>query len=252
MDTLRESIQSVLNQTLHPDRVIVIDNSSTDNSREIALEMGVQVVDADNKHKFITGLNTAVILNQDLLFFMQNDVVLDKDCLKTMVQNSPHYDRFIAQPVIYQPDGEIDNAGMDYFWPGFGKRRNEKWWNGEKFQRCGLVSTICFLTNNKFIEYDTLFSPAYYEDLDFYLRTRKTFRHVLMTGAKAVHRGNHTFSQTLKKREISKICHQHRIKLVKKHYRGIDKWTRLLTIHAFRWLHNALAFLDSKKQADYV
>lgn len=227
MDTLRESIQSVLDQTLKPDRFIVIDNASTDDSRKIAKDMGIQVVDADNRHKFITGLNKAIVLNQDLLFFMQNDVVLDKECLKTMVRNSPHYERFFAQPVIYQTDGEIDNAGMDYFWPGFGQRRNTKWWSRGKFQNCGLVSTICFLTNNKFKEYDTLFSPAYYEDLDMYLRTRGDFKHVLIPDAKAVHRGNHTFSQTLKKRQISDICRRNRRKLIRKHYSGFDCCLRL-------------------------
>lgn len=206
----------------------MIDNASTDNSRQIAVDMGVEVVDADNRHQFITGLNTAISLNQDLLFFMQNDVVLDKDCLKNMIISSPHYTSFIAQPVIYDTHGLIDNCGMDYKWPGYGERRRSFYPTHERFQPCGLVTTICFLTNNKRDYYSTSFSPAYYEDLSFYLATRKRMRHVLIPSAKVIHKGNHTFSQTMRKRQISNLCSKNRIKLIKKHYTGFDRFIRLV------------------------
>lgn len=226
MDTLRESIQSVLDQTTQPDKFIVIDNASTDDSRQIAVDMGVEVVDADNRFKFITGLNTAMDLKFDLLFFMQNDVILDENCIKYMIEDRPKYSTFIAQPVIYDQEGNIDNAGMDYKWPGLGKRRHDKWWDGLRHEDCGLVTTICFMTNIGSVSFDERFYPAYYEDLDFYLRT-KCFYHVLIPAAKAIHKGNHTFSQTYKKYEISEICRRNRKKLIKKHYRGLDRMLRL-------------------------
>ena len=226
MDSLRESIQSVLAQTTPPDRFVVIDNASTDESRQIAVNMGVEVVDADNRHQFITGLNAALYLNKDLLFFMQNDVVLEKDCLKIMMAHLPTGTNFFAQPVIYDSKGNIDNAGMDYRWPGCGKRRHKKWWEGAWYEPCGLVTTICFLTNLKEWEWDVRFAPAYYEDIDMYLKTRHNHAHLLMPNAKAIHRGNHTFSQTYKKKEISKICLINRNKLIRKHYRGLDRIIR--------------------------
>jgi len=225
-DSLEESINSVLNQTLKPDRFVVIDNASVDDSRKIAINMGVEVVDADNRHKFITGLNKAIELNQDLLFFMQNDVVLKFDCLERMLEYVPrNCSGFISQPVIYETNGKIDNAGMDYVWPGFGNRKSRKWWNGYLPQDCGLVTTICFLTSNKGMLYDTDFSPAYYEDLDWYLRT-KWYHHILIPYAKAIHKGNHTFSQTYKRKEISRICWINRNKLIRKHYSGLDRIIR--------------------------
>jgi len=226
-DTLRASIQSVLDQTTPPDRFLVIDNASTDESYLIAEEMGVEIVWADNKHKFITGLNTAMNINKGILFFMQNDVVLEKDCLFMMLHDRPSLG-YIAQPIIYQKNGDIDNAGMDYKWPGYGERRHKKWWSGAKWQECGLVTTICFMTDIKDYRFDELFSPAYYEDIDFYLRTEKDIRHVLIPSASATHLGNHTFSQSYKKAEISRICWVNRGKLIRKHYRGLDRWIRLL------------------------
>lgn len=226
-DTLRDSIQSVLDQTQKPDRFVVIDNASTDGSRQIAEDMGVEVVDADNRHKFITGLNKAkLITERGLLFFMQNDVVLDIDCLKTMLAHAPNRSNFMAQPVIYSPDGKIDNAGMDYKWPGYGERRKTKWWEGTWFEECGLVTTICFLTNNIYCDYDIRFRPAYYEDISFYLDNPQLL-HVLIPDAKATHLGNHTFSQSYKKADISRICWINRNKLIRKHYRGIDRHLRL-------------------------
>lgn len=215
-DSLRESIQSVLDQTQKPDRFVVIDNASTDGSRQIAVDMGVEVVDADNRHKFITGLNKAIELNQDLLFFIQNDVTLEPNCLKVMLNSSPSKN-FIAQPLIYQMDGKIDNAGMDIWWPGFAFRRRKVYW-GYKSYYCGLVTTICFLTDNKTFFYDKDFSPAYMEDVDFYLRTNGIFDHIIIPNATAIHKGNHTFSETYKKLEISRICRKNRTKLLKKHY----------------------------------
>lgn len=224
-DSLRESIQSVLNQTRKPDRFVVIDNASTDDSRQIAIDMGVEVVDADNRHKFITGLNTAIGLNKDKLFFMQNDVVLDINCLKTMIKNCKEINYF-AQPVIYDTKGNIDNSGMDYIYPGMGKRRNNEWWIGHNNEECGLVTTICFMTNITEL-WDVRFSPAYYEDIDMYLQTRNYCDHLLVPKAKAIHKGNHTFSQSYKKEEISRICFINRNKLIRKHYKGIDKLLRL-------------------------
>lgn len=226
-DSLRASIQSVLNQTVGPDRFVVIDNASTDDSRQIAVEMGVEVVDADNLHKFITGLNTAMDLakDYDYLFFMQNDVTLEPDCVELMLEGCP-VQNFFAQPVIHDSRWNIDNAGMDYYYPGFGLRRNKKWWKGYLWEECGLVTTICFMTDMK-VYWDTRFSPAYYEDLDIYLRTKDMVLHVLIPHARTVHIGNHTFSQSYEKTQISYICRDHREKLIKKHYHGIDREIRL-------------------------
>lgn len=226
-DSLRDSIQSVLDQTHKPDRFVVIDNASTDGSRQIAVDMGVEVVDADNRFKFITGLNKALEITSDYgkLFFMQNDVVLDKGCLKTMLEHAP-YSSFFAQPVIYDSNGKIDNAGMDYRWPGYGERRKTKWWEGSWNEECGLVTTICFMTSSPPPRWDIRFEPAYYEDLDMYLITKKYYKHILIPHAKAYHLGNHTFSQTYKKLEISRICRINRKKLIRKHYRGLDRMIR--------------------------
>lgn len=221
-DSLSGSIKSVLDQTHKPTRFVVIDNASTDKSREIAIKMGVEVVDADNAHKFITGLNVAMDLakDYDYLFFMQNDVELEPDCLEVMLKDSPD-NAFFAQPVIYDSHWNIDNAGMDYIWPGLGERRNNLWWKGYNWERCGLVTTICFMTDMK-VYWDTQFSPAYYEDLDMYLRTKDVVSHVLIPKARCIHKGNHTFSQSYQKKQISQICRMNRQRLINKHYSGLD------------------------------
>lgn len=226
-DTLRESIQSVLDQTIKPERLVVIDNASTDGSDQIARDMGVEVFNANNKYQFITGLNLAIALNQDLLFFMQNDVALQRECLVNMLFNTPRKN-FIAQPLITELNNKIDNCGMDIIWPGYGQRRHKKWWTGNRNKECGLVTTICFLTDNKDLYYDTDFAPAYYEDLNFAVNSKALgMQHVLVPNASAIHKGNHTFSQTLNKLAISNICRKNRRKFICKNFHGPDKWLRL-------------------------
>lgn len=220
-----------MDQTTRPDRFVVIDNASTDGSRQIAVDMGVEVVDANNRFKYVTGLNTALNLCRDRLFFMQNDVTLDRDCLKHMNSDVPAHD-FIAQPIIYERNGNIDNSGMDIYWPGYGIRRSKKWWNGSRYEDCGLATSICFITDRSSIykngKYDEIFSPAYYEDLDYALRSKKNgTKNILIPAAKAFHWGNHTFSSTYKKQQISNICRVNRKKFIKKNYSGMDKFCRL-------------------------
>jgi GT2 family glycosyltransferase len=192
-----------LAQTRKPDRFVVIDNASTDDSRQIAVDMRIEVVDADNKYKFITGLNTAMSLLEeegDLLIFMQNDVCLESSFVEHM-DSIIFPKNFIAQPVIYQTNGKIDNAGMDIYWPGFGQRRNKKWWKYDDIQPCGMVTTICFITDLINHRYSVVFSPAYYEDVSFKLEYPEV-EHLLIPTAKAIHKGNHTFSESYKKHEI--------------------------------------------------
>lgn len=238
-DSLRDSIQSVLDQTHKPDRFVVIDNASTDGSRQIAVDMGVEVVDSDNRFKFITGLNTALSLCEEWLFFMQNDVVLKKDCLENLFLG--YYAYPFVQPLIYQTDGEIDNAGMEYKWPGYGERIRKRNLDIYPIQPTDVVCTIAFLISKKIIDrigdFDENFKPAYYEDLDYSLRVRSSERlpnddlfinkPSIALNAVAIHRGNHTFSQTYRKDQISWICLVNRNKLIEKHYRGIDKFLRL-------------------------
>jgi len=225
-DTLKASIDSVFLQTAQPDKFFVIDNASTDHSRNIAVGMGVEVVDADNRYKYITGLNTALGLCEDRLIFMQNDVVLSPTFIEGM-QSHTFFERdFVAQPVIYDFNGNIDNFGMDLVWPGYGINRKSYSDND-----AGYCSSVVFMIDKEAIMkngyYDPIFSPAYLEDLDYSLRCRRNgTKQILVPEAIAHHMGNHTFSSTYKKLEISRLIRRNRSFFIMKNYSGLDRFVR--------------------------
>ena len=234
---LRKCLQSIRDQTKQPDEIFVIDNASTDKSWYIADEFRYNIIHAHNEHRLITGLNLAQRFCKDWLFFMENDVILNSNCLEEMMNNVQHYERTaIYQPVFYRKDGSIDNSGMDIVWPGYGIGRRKKWWDRYLVDDCGIVSDIAFLTSKEVIEkvgkYDENFSPGYYEDLDWGLRSKKLgIKHRLVTTAKAIHLSNYSYSKVYDKKELSSICHTNRLKLINKHYSGLAKTARVATVN---------------------
>ena len=96
-------------------------------------------------------------------------------------------------------------------------------------------ATTCFLSSwdtlSKIGEFDTNFSPAYYEDVDYSIRARKKgVKLIVAKDAIAYHRANFSFSKVMKKREISDVCSKNRQYLINKHYKGIDRFTRIMLV----------------------
>lgn len=240
MTFLDRCLASIAAQTRQPDEVIVIDNGSTDFSYRLASKYGFVVRHASNEHQLITGLNVALSLAKEWLFFMQNDVILEPDCFEAF-SKIPLYKVEIYQPVFYKEDREIDNSGMDWRWPGYGIGRTKKWWGKSTIADCGMVSTIAFFIHKWVIEktgeYDSLFAPAYYEDIDWALRAKKYAIPLLLTTAKAIHLSNTSFSKVMTKKEMSKLCHKNRLKLINKHYRGLDRLSRVIAINIIDWIN---------------
>lgn len=226
-DTLRPCLESILAQTRKPDRLVVIDNSSTDGSEKLARELGVEVVHASNEWKYITGLNAALVLSFERLVFLQNDVLLETRFLEVMEREVGDAVDFVAQPQVRDFRGDIDNYGMSLIWPGYGI--NRKWPHGRDAGYCTsvvfMIDRLAVLRNGF---YDPRFAPAYLEDLDYSLRCRRRgTKQLLISEAIAHHMGNHTFSSTYKKKEIVKIIRRNRLKFIAKNYSGVDRLLRL-------------------------
>lgn len=220
---LEECLKSIPS-SIEAERILV-DNASTDDSWKIAERYGFRVVHANNEHKFITGINTAITESKgDYILFSQADVVFMPECIERLYKLA-HSD-IIVQPMFLR-DGLIDNAGMKIVWPGYGV--------GEMVaepHRTEVCTTITFLAPRRLYEiiglYDTNLSPAYYEDVDWAIRA-KAFKitHYVNSYALVKHRHNASFSKEYDKLAISEICRKNRRYLIKKHYRGLDRLLRL-------------------------
>lgn len=210
---------------------ILIDNASTDESWKIAERYGFRVVHADNRHQFITGINTAIReASGDRILFSQADVVFAVGAIESLLNVSALYPHSIVQPVFVRPEHGIDNAGMRIIWPGYGLGEHRVLKNYP--YATGVATSITFMTTISVMGmvglYDNNFAPAYYEDMDWALRSsRYGVEHLVSPQAVVIHRHNESFSKEYTRRGISEVCRRNRRYLIRKHYRGLDLWLRL-------------------------
>ena len=228
---------------------ILIDNASTDESWKIADKYGFSVVHADNKHKFITGLNKAIESSHGRYFlFSQADLWFKQDAIRNLIKSTLLIKRGVVQPVIYSENGAIDNAGMNWIWPGYGIRRLKKT-NGFLYET-DIATTITFMTTRNVLDkvgpFDTELSPAYYEDVDYALRCRGFgLRHYICSKASVVHNHTTSFSKLYSKKDLSNICFKNRLYVVKKHYKGFDRCLRCKVIRVAQSLRTLKVFEGS-------
>ena len=198
---LERSLESVLKQTLKPDEIIVVDNSSTDDSWKAVEPYVSRVVHADNKHRFITGLNVSFQeAKHDTVVFMENDVYLHADCLKDMswkVNDCSIYD--IVSPNFYDSN--------------FHKYKIE-WYSG--------FLTACFMMRKSTFDFigpfDTKLSPAFWEDVDYTIRAHRLGFKTKKGVGKAIHYANWSFSKVFTKKQMSNWCRENAWYVLKKHY----------------------------------
>lgn len=191
---LKKAIESVMNQSRPADKVVVLDNKSVDESWRIARMVGIDVVHADNQYQFISGLNDSFSLFDGQIFFMSNDMVLDREFIQR-IYNTP-YD--ITWP------SSFDEKGVEY------EPRKKAIMTGAFMMHSDVFKTIG--------EFDTNLAPAYYEDLDYSIRAKKLgFTMGKCKEARLTHQASHSFSKVYKKKEIGALCRRNLWYLIKKH-----------------------------------
>lgn len=219
-EIIEKCVKSVLNQSFKPEEILIIDNSSTDNSWKLVEKSITKVVHADNKYRFITGLNTAFeSASCNWVLFMENDVFLHKNCLEEMIDSNAD----IITPKFYDSN--------------FHKYKIE-WYSGF-LSACFLMakSTFDFLG-----PFDINLAPAYWEDVEYTIRAHRAGFKTKKGVGKAIHYANWSFSKVFTKKQMSDWCRKNAWYVLQKHYLS----------HAFPWLYNGKTFSNSKIGADYV
>lgn len=108
---IAECVHSVVSQTLAPERVIVVDDGSSDNSVDVIRELEM----ADDRLQAVFKVNGGqlscfnaampYIKPEDIVFFLDSDDTYPEDYLETMVQHlAPGIDALIAKPVLFGTD----------------------------------------------------------------------------------------------------------------------------------------------------
>jgi O-antigen biosynthesis protein len=93
---LAQTIRSALSQTRPPDELIVVDDGSTDRSREIAERLGVRVVTERTGSAALTRNQGASMASGDALMFLDADDVLGPTALEALAEQVEQYPDCLA------------------------------------------------------------------------------------------------------------------------------------------------------------
>jgi GT2 family glycosyltransferase len=124
-DLLVRCLDAVLAQSRAPDELIVIDNASTDGSRELVAERGlldrVRWVrlgeNGGSSGGFAAGVEAALPADADWIWLMDDDAEPELDCLERLLASRAAGDPSTAAlcPVVVRPDGEVDLGHRGHF-----------------------------------------------------------------------------------------------------------------------------------------
>jgi len=166
-DYLRVAVDSVLRQTRLPDRVIVVDDGSVDNSAEVldALPAAVEVVRQDNRG-VVDARNRALdMLETTYVLFVDADDYLLPGFLRwtTLAWRLPHSRRL---GVVYTPCRNINADGQRGY-------LHSRVWDPADLRRENYISNLALFSRAALVDvkgYSRIFNRIGLEDWDLFLR----------------------------------------------------------------------------------
>ncbi len=210
-----DCIDSLFHQNNINLQLVVVDNGSKDESVRLIKEKfsGIDII--ENPHNlgfsggFNVGINYALEKGAQNLFLVNNDTVADPQMLHILMKNFKP-ERSILSPAIYYADAP------DKLWSVGGKINPvlleiiDLHLNGPSIPSAvvekDFLPCCAWLIRREVFEsiglFDQVFSPAYYEDLDFCLRARRAGFHItLVRDAKLWHKVSQSSGGEHKPRE---------------------------------------------------
>ena len=218
---------------------VLVDNGSDIQLLLSQLPVGWRLVSYQANRGHIVGQNRCFESAQgEWVLFVANDVRLFPECLKELWEKREE----ISVPQLFTQTRHLDNKGLIWYWPGYGYPNGE---NGiQHFSSEGRISAMtgsCYLMPkwiwNEVGGFDERLMTSH-EDIDFCLTARRMGHTIDGYGkAKAIHLGNATLRHQPSHNRAA--FHRDRVYIVRKHYKGIDRFIRLCTIYL---LDNIVSF----------
>lgn len=184
--TLRDCIKSLLSQSLKPIEIVVVDNASSDGTKQkVTVHFPLVKIVSMKSNTGVTGGRNAginvVSKYSDCIFFFDHDMVADKNMLEELVKIGESDEKIgIVTPKIYYFGGKkrIWSAGTGInLWTGRVLFRGGED-RGQYDEVCEVqVAPAAMLVKKKVVEKLKYFDDRYfatYEDTDYCFRAKKS------------------------------------------------------------------------------
>jgi GT2 family glycosyltransferase len=251
-DLVRSVISNLYAQTRPPDRILVVDNGSTDDTRAAVAEAGADCIAFPSNRGFAVAVNEGIIAaDSDWLLILNNDVVLQPEWLERVLLALEQTSAAFAVGKLLQSgnqrrlDGSWDLVSRGaYAWRcGYERPDSETWSNRRRIALAPMTAAVFHQSVfHKIGLLETRFE-SYYEDVDFGIRCALAgLEGVYEPDATAVHLGKATFGK--KAARVYFLSTRNQLLLLAKHYPSE-------TLRRFWWpilLGQTLAVLAAARQ----
>ena len=231
VELLRGLLENLRGQTRAFDRVIVVDNGSTDGSADVAEQMGAEVVRLPANVGFAAAVNRGIEAAEDCEFvaILNNDVTLDASWLERLFVSLGDA-AFATGKILSAQDhsvidgtwDEISRGGCAYRM-GSGAKDGPAWNERRRIQMASM--TACLVRRAVFDRVGLLEERfgSYLEDVDFGLRCMKYGLYGMYEpGAVAYHLGSSTLGRWHS--DTVRLIARNQKLLVAKHFAGQARW----------------------------
>ena len=267
--TLKECIRSLMQQSLKPTEIIIVDNASIDETGEevkklIKLTKLIKYF-KNNKNLGVTGGRNRGIKeadkNSDYIFFFDHDMVAESKMLEELVRVAENKENIgIVTPKIYYWDNKniIWSAGTDVnLWTGqtiFYGGEDKGQYN--EVREVG-VAPAAILVKRKVVDkiggFDTTYF-ATYEDTDFCFRAKKNGFFTFYTPKAIAYHKIPYDKDDANIRLIKRTYHvaRNRIIFMKRYGKSFFLFTFFIPVFFAYYLYLSLKYLEVKSVTDFL
>ncbi|MFH1278941.1 MAG: glycosyltransferase [Candidatus Eisenbacteria bacterium] len=235
VDLLKRCLESVFELTKHPCRVCVVDQASTDGTKNYLEKLGDRIdrISPEENLGFVRGNNRVMERYGDRdMVLLNNDTVVTEGWLGALVERAESDGKIgvVGGKLVY-PDGRLQAAGCEIYSDAsgreIGKHDDPDRWIYNQAADVDYVSGACLYVKRETLErtgyFDLRFAPAYWEDTDLCFSARKAgFRVVYEPRSIVVHHEGGSFGGPGTRSVSSELQARNKPKFV-------AKWAKELT-----------------------
>jgi len=168
-------LDSLVQQSMKPDEIIVVDDHSTDSTKDIALRYGVRVVESKAKKGPAAARNVGITAStSEILAFIDADCIADREWIKNILEEFEDVKEKVIVGQISIPKSTFLGDSISALgFPGGGHVGFDKMWRVDRDGRTDHVTTGNFALRKNTMSRIGLFDETFpygCEDVEFSIR----------------------------------------------------------------------------------